>query len=319
MKVLIWQTAYLGDVVLATPLIKTLKINFPNAKIGFVGRPFISELLKGFDIELIPFSKGLFESLEIRKKIRDYDVAISPHRSMRTALILYFSGIKERIGFDKSEFSFLYTKRIKHEWGIHEVERNLRLLEPLGVRNFSKDTELRMEEDEFKGILEKFSLKEKEYVVLSPFSNFRLKEWSLRNWARLINELRVPAVITGTKSDIEKVRELNDLTERSFLNLVGKTSLRELMGVIKGAKLVIANDSSPVHIANAFGVPAITIYTATSELYGFYPLIGRYLRNPAPCSPCSPNPKRCMRGDELCRSLPAPEDVLSTAEELLGV
>ena len=319
MRILIWQTAYLGDVVLATSLIKTLKTNFPRAEIGFVGRPFILELLKDFDIELIPFSKGFRESFEIRKSIRNYDVAISPHRSMRTALILYFSGIKERIGFDKAELSFLYTKRVKHEWGIHEIDRNLRLLEPLGIKKFVRKTELKLGEEEFKSILKKFSLKEGEYIVLSPFSNFRLKEWSLKNWAELINELRIPAVITGTKSDLEKVKVLKSFLKKGVVDLTGKTSLRELMGVIKGAKLVIANDSSPVHIANAFGVPAITVYTATSEIYGFYPIKGRYLKNPAPCSPCSPNPKKCKRGDEICRNLPSPEDVLSVAEEFLGV
>ena len=311
MKILIWQTAYLGDVILTTPLIRTLQENFPNAEIGFVGRPFITELLKGYDIELIPFNKGFRESFEIIKKIKKYDVVISPHRSLRTALILYFARIKRRIGFNKSELPFLYTDLVEHRWELHEVDRNLSLLKPLGVKKFVRETKLFANSD----VIEKFGLKDKDYVVISPFSNFPLKEWSLENWNELIKRLDTQIVITGTKSDLKKAEGL--IKNKKVINLVGKTSLRELMGVIKGAQLVVANDSSPIHIANALGVPAITVYTATSSKYGFYPLIGAYLDNPAPCSPCSPNPKKCKTGTKECLRLPAPEDVLSLVKNFL--
>lgn len=311
MNFLIWQTAYLGDVVLATPLIRTLRENFPSAKIGFVGRPFITELLRGYDVELIPFNKGLRESFEVLKKIRNYDVAVSPHRSTRTALILYFAKIKRRIGFDKSELPFLYTDLVKHRWELHEVDRNLSLLKPLGVKKFVRETKLFADEE----VIEKFGLKYKDYAVFSPFSNFSLKEWSLENWNELIRRLDIPIVITGTKEDLKKAEGLTK--DKKVINLVGKTSIGELLGVIKGARLVVANDSSPIHIANALGVPAITLYTATSSKYGFYPLIGAYLDNPAPCSPCSPNPKKCKTGTKECLRLPVPEEVLSLIQNFL--
>ena len=311
MKILIWQTAYLGDVILTTPLIRTLKENFLNAEIGFVGRPFITELLKGYDIELIPFNRGFKESFEIIKKIKKYDVVISPHRSLRTALILYFARIKRRICFNKSELPFLYTDLVEHRWELHEVDRNLNLLKPLGIKKFVRETKLFADSD----VIEKFGLKDKDYIVISPFSNFPLKEWSLENWNELIKRLDTQIVITGTKADLKKAEGL--IKNKKVINLVGKTSLRELMGVIKGARLVVANDSSPVHIANALGVPAITVYTATSSKYGFYPLIGSYLDNPAPCSPCSPNPKKCKTGTKECLRLPAPEDVLSLVKNFL--
>ena len=307
MKVLIWQTAYLGDVVLSTPLIYTIKKNFPYAKVGFAGRPFIKDLFKDEEIDLIPFSKKFFESFRVVNKIRCYDLVISPHRSMRTALILFFSGIKERIGFDRSELPFLYTKLVKHRWELHEVDRNLELLKPLGVKDFVRETKLKMNEEEFKSILEKFHLKEKNYVVVSPFSNFSLKEWSLENWKKLIKNLNVTVVITGTKKDYLRSRELEG---KKVLNLTGKTTLREFMGILKGAKFVISNDSSAVHVANAFGVPALTIYTATSPEYGFFPLIGEYIKNPATCSPCSPNPKKCKTRTKECTHLPDPDYVM---------
>ncbi len=316
MKFLIWQTAYLGDVVLATPLIRTLKENFPDSEIAFVGRPFIKELFKGSDIITIPFSKGFLESFKILKKIKGFDVAIVPHRSLRTALVMLFSGIPRRIGFDRSEFKYAFTDIVKHRWEEHEVDRNLRLLEPLGIKKFVREPWLPMGKEERNEILEKFKLKEKEYIVINPFSNFPLKEWSIKNWERLIKLLKgYDVVITGLKSNREKLKGFSK--EVKFIDLVGKTTLRELMGVLAGARLVISNDSSPVHIANAFKVPAFMIYTATSPLYGFYPLTGSYIENPAPCSPCSPNPKRCKTGTEECLSLPSADLVFERLKNFL--
>jgi len=310
MRILLWQTAYLGDVVLTTPLIKSLKKNFPKAHIAFVGRSFIKELLKGFDIELIPFDKRIKESFEMLEKIKDYHVAISPHISARTALILFFSGIPIRIGFDRSELSWLYTHRIKHRWDMHEVDRNLELLKPLGIKDFESLPTLMVDEEEKRRVVEKFNLP-REFVVISPFSNFPLKEWSLENWLELIKRINLPVVVVG--------KERGEIFKDSpVINLVGKTNLRELMSVISISKAVISCDSSPVHMANAFGVPAISIYTATSPDYGFYPLKGYYLKPDLWCSPCSPNPKRCKTGTQACLGKVRVEEVLEKLELVLS-
>ncbi len=312
MKVLLWQTAYLGDVVLATPLLRILKKKFQ--KVGFVGRPFIEELLRGYEVELFPFNKGFLESFRVRKAISSYDAVLSAHRSMRTALILYSSGIPTRVGFDKSELAFLYTHTVPHRWGIHEVERNAQLLKPLGIvpEPAELHPELFVEEREVKAVQEKFQLPE-EYVVLSPFSNFPLKEWHTDHWVALAKILGRKTVVVGTSRDVERAK----VFEGHTINLVGKTSLRELMAVLSRAKLVISCDSSPVHIANALGVPALTIYTSTSPAYGFYPLRGAYLTPELACSPCSPNPKKCKTGTYYCVRDISLERVLSLCQTLI--
>ncbi len=316
MKFLIWQTAYLGDVILATPIIRTLEENFPEAEICFVGRPFIRDLFKSWEVEIVTFSKGLLESFSILKRIRDYDVAIVPHRSLRTALIMLFSGIPERIGFDRSEFRYAFTHVVKHRWDLHEVDRNLELLKPLNPKKFIRETYLPLKREEKRRVLDRFGLKEGGYVLLNPFSNFPLKEWRLENWVELIRGIGDhKVVVTGTKGDEEKAKELERRVP--FKNLVGKTSLRDLISIVGGARVVVSNDSSPVHIANALGVPALTIYTATSPRYGFYPLIGSYVENPVSCSPCSPNPKRCRNGTYECLRFPEPKLVLKVLKEFL--
>ncbi|MFN3947770.1 MAG: glycosyltransferase family 9 protein [Aquificaceae bacterium] len=306
MKILIWQTAYLGDVVLATPLIRTIKENFPSSYISFVGRSFIKDLLKGFDVELIPFDKGIRESFDMVKRLRrgKYQIAISPHISFRTALILYASGIPTRIGFDRSEMPWLYTHRVKHQWHKHEVDRNLELLRPIGVKVLQRMPILFVEEEEKEKVVKRFNLP-KEFLVIAPFSNFRLKEWYLDGWRELVENLPLPVVVVGAERDIERSKQL-----QKVINLVGKTSLRELMAIISLSKAVVACDSSPIHIANAFRVPAISIYTATSPHYGFYPLIGDHLKPDLPCSPCSPNPKRCKTGTYACLNSVEAKEVL---------
>lgn len=237
-------------------------------------------------------------------------MAISPHISARTALILFFSGIPIRIGFDRSELSWLYTHRIKHRWDMHEVDRNLELLKPLGIKNFERLPALMVEEEEKRKAIEKFNLP-REFVVISPFSNFPLKEWSLENWLELIKRINLPVVVVG--------KERGEIFKDSpVINLVGKTNLRELMSVISISKAVISCDSSPVHMANAFGVPAISIYTATSPDYGFYPLKGYYLKPDLWCSPCSPNPKRCKTGTQACLGKVRVEEVLEKLELVLS-
>jgi len=316
MKILIWQTAYLGDVILTTPLIRTLERNFPDAKLSFVGRPFITEVFRGYNLQVIPFNKGFFESFSIVDKIRDHHIVLSPHRSARSSVLLFLSGIPVRIGFDRSELSWLYTHTVAHSWKKHEVERNLDLLIPLGIRQniMVKDTKLFVGDEEIKAVREKFHLP-KEYIVFAPFSNFPLKEWYTEGWIELASALSLPKVLLGTERDLQKALHMKKRT--NLINLVGRTSLRELFAVISGAKLVISSDSSPVHIANALGIPAICIYTSTSPSYGFYPRIGSYLTPQIPCSPCSPNPKKCKAGSYECLKGVKPEDVIRKANLFL--
>ncbi|MDQ7037671.1 MAG: glycosyltransferase family 9 protein [Aquificota bacterium] len=320
MRFLIWQTAYLGDVVLTTPLIRTVLRNFPGAEVTFVGRPFCVDLFRGWDeVRVIPFSKGFLESFRMVKLIRRSDVALVPHRSLRTALIVLASGVPVRIGFDRSEFPPAFNFRVPHRWEVHEIDRNLSLLEPLKVSDLVREPFLPLSREEKEKVLKRFSLKEGSYVVVSPFSNFPLKEWHLEGWKEVMKRLsgKVEVVLTGVKEDLSKVKELEG--EVRFVNLVGKTTLRDLIAVIGGSRGVIASDSSPVHIANALGVPAVTVYTATSPDYGFYPLKGGFVRNPTPCSPCSPNPKRCRTGTFECLRSPDPELVLKVCEETFQI
>lgn len=141
-RILIIQTAFIGDVVLALPLLQVLRKNFPSAKIDFMLIPRTAELLKNHpDVnDVIIFDKkgkdkGLMGIIKMVKLVsqRNYDAVFIPHRHFRSAIIPFLAGIKIRVGFDKSVFKFLYTHVVKYKQ-IHEIERNLSLLEPFGIK-----------------------------------------------------------------------------------------------------------------------------------------------------------------------------------------
>jgi heptosyltransferase-2 len=149
-RILIIQTAFLGDVILCTPLIKASRKLFPNSFISFLLIPETKKLLENNPHlnEIIVYDKrgedrGVKNFLKMVKKIKrgNFDLALIPHRYLRSALLAYLAKIPQRIGFDKSSGSFLFTQKVTYQNNSHEVERNLSLLKP-----FSSDLPIQREE-----------------------------------------------------------------------------------------------------------------------------------------------------------------------------
>ena len=322
MKIVVWQSAFLGDLVLSSNLLLNLHKNFPNSEITLVARPFARELFKGWDwLRIIPLEKTLKGTLRVVREIRNYDLGFGVQRGLRTSLVLFSAKVKERVGFKNAEFSFLYTKRVEHSWGIHEVERNQKLLKVLDLKIYTSSLKLPVQNPE--GVREKFKLPERFFSV-SPSANFEPKRWSAEYFAELINglnEVGLKAVILGAKDRDKRVASevLKYIKYPSkVLNLSGKTSVGELVSVIKLSEFLISNDSAPVHIAEAVGTPVFAVYCATSSYYGFYPRSGFYFEpKNLKCHPCKPNPKGCKTGTKECRFAVKPKEVLEKIEKLL--
>ncbi len=313
MKVLIWQSAYLGDVVLATSLLQNVLDFFEPQDVGFVGRPFIKDVLYGYDINIYTYDKTLKDSFNILKAIKHYDVALSIHMSLRTAILLYLSGIKKRIGFDRSEAEYLYTDLVHYEmYNTHEIYRNIKLLGLLMGKTLTpKKPKMFINDSVIYSVKQKFNLP-KDFVVISPLSNFFLKTWKQDYFLEISKHIDMPVVILS-----DKVLQAFDNIKNVY-NLSGKTTLVEFIHIIALSKLVIANDSSSIHIANAFNKKAISIYCATSSLYGFYPLMGAYLEPELNCHPCSINPKSCKTNTYECLGFVKPMDVIKVLDNILS-
>lgn len=296
--------------VLATSLLQNALEIFGDYNVGFVGRPFVKDVLQGYKINLHPYDKTWKESFYMLKAIKRYDVVLSLHMSLRSALILYMSGIKRRIGFDRSEGKLLYTDLVRYqEKGVHEIQRNIQLLELLTSKKITpKPPKLYIEDDALWLAKSKFDLPSS-FVVIAPKSNFFLKTWKQEYFLELAKALDRPVVILADTC----LEAFNNI--KHVKNLSGLTSLKEFMAIISLSDFVIANDSSSIHIANAFGKRAISIYCATSSSYGFYPILGTYLEPNLFCHPCSINPKSCKTKTFECLSFVKPKDVLDKMKE----
>ncbi|WP_457681346.1 lipopolysaccharide heptosyltransferase II [Thermovibrio sp.] len=330
-KLLVFQTAFLGDLILTSPLLKSLKRTFPSSELHLVVRSGLEEVFKGFWAvdRVIPFNKKGLWSFAKKLRSESYSLAISPHRSHRTGLILFLAGIPKRVGYDRAGFSFLYTDRVKHEFkkGLHEVERLLRLLKPL-ERVFrvvyDRGVELALSQEEFLSSLNKFSLKSKSYAVLAPGSVWPTKAWLPEYFAKVGDFLKkkgYEVVVLGSKTDRVYCERVCTFTKNAFLNLCGKTSLREFFSLIKGASIVVSNDSSPVHAAAAFKTPVVEVYGATVPDFGFFPYgPGKFVEvEGLKCRPCGLHGgKRCPEGHFKCMKELKPEKVISAVEELLN-
>ena len=140
-KILVIQTAFLGDVILTTPLVKALREIYPQSFISVLLIPQTAEVFKNNPHinQLILYDKkgkqrgvkSFFKLVKFLKR-QNFDLAIIPHRSLRSALLAYLSKIPQRIGFHTSGGSFLYTDEVTYKTDIHEIDRNLSLLSPLG-------------------------------------------------------------------------------------------------------------------------------------------------------------------------------------------
>ncbi|MBI4655452.1 MAG: lipopolysaccharide heptosyltransferase II [Elusimicrobia bacterium] len=327
-KACVIQTAFLGDCVLTLPLLKAMKSLLKNPKITVLARPEMAEVFRnsGQADEIIADekkkSKFFFpEFLRILRilKSRKFDVAVIPHRSLRSALLAYFAGIPVRIGFDSSAGSFLFTKKIPFTWLLHDVERNMSLLLPFSGNLSSDFPELKLPN------AREFGFGGNIHIGISPGSVWDTKRWLPQRYAELIKKLngrfKTKVLIIGGKnetawnSDIEK-----EAGPDSCINITGKTNIPELMAVIKKLKLFITNDSGPMHIATALNVPTIAIFGPTTKELGFFPYgdIHKVIETPLKCRPCALHgSRRCPKRHFLCMRLITTDMVFNAAVEML--
>lgn len=333
-RILMVQTAFLGDVVLATPLLLALKTRFKNSFLAFMGTPSGCGILEGlaFVDKFLVYDKKGAESgpsgfLKKVNEIKSYefDIAISAHRSARTAALLKMAGIKRRIGFRTSDLPWLYHDRVPRDPAKHEVERNLELMGPLGglPPGFEPGLSLPQLSPASDDLLGDNGNGPR--VGICPGSIWPTKRWRHEGFSRVADSLHERAAtiyLLGSDADQEAARAVRESSRSPIKNLVGRTSLIDWLRVIAAMDLVITNDSAPVHVASALGVPVVMIYGPTTRDQGFTPRT-EFCRvveiNGLACRPCGEHgAKRCPEGHGKCMELIRPQMVLDAARELLA-
>ena len=332
-RVLLIQTGFLGDLILSTPLIRATKEAFPSAELSFLSIPSLAVVLAHNPNLTQVFTydkrgKGVKGFLQVRERLRKakFDLALIPHRSLRSSLLALSAGIRERIGFDRSAGFFLLTKRVAYRWGSHEVERNLSLLSPLGIVPRPTSPELFPSEGE-KGRVREFLREvgvspQDRLVGLAPGSFWPTKRWPRERFAQLGRMIRGyggKVVLLGSSSDRAICQAISSLMGGEAIMAAGRLTLLEAAWLLTKLRVLVANDSAPVHMASAMGTPVVALFGPTVPQFGFGPWgEGKVIQRELPCRPCSPHgPRSCPRGSWDCMLGIGTEEVFSRVVEYL--
>ncbi len=328
--VLIIQTAFIGDVVLATGLPEKLVPFYPNIKIDFLVRKGNESLLSNNPHinEVIIWNKkeGKYASLlKTIKKIRSkkYDAVFNLQRFFNTGLMTVFSGAKETYGFDKNPLSRFFSHHFKHiidpKNPVHEIERNHLLISALTNKEAAKPKLYPSPTD-----LEKvFSYTQSPYVTLTPSSVWFTKRMPSEKWIELINSLpeKYTIYILGGKDNVEEAASLVAKSNRKqhISILAGKLSFLQSAALMKQADMNYVNDSAPLHFASAMDAPVTAIFCSTIPGFGFYPLSTKSFivetTISLDCRPCGLHGwKACPLGHFKCGHTINTQQLLSTLD-----
>jgi len=312
-RILIIQTAFLGDVILATPVISELKRLYPAAEIDVLVKKGNESLLKNNPHihYLVTFDKGGGKFMAVRSLIRQfrarkYDLAINLHRFGSSGILTAFSGAKKKYGFKKNPFSFLYSKKFDHsiDKGLHEVERNLSIIKEFGAVA-KKRPELFPTKEQYKKI-EQYTANS--FFCFAPASVWFTKQLPKDKWIELIQQKSIEGTIylLGGKEDEVLCDEIIQSSAISNAqNLAGKLNLLESAALMSKAKRNFVNDSGPLHLASAMNAPVTAFFCSTIPAFGFGPLSDDSFISETPinlaCRPCGLHGyKECPKGHFDC-------------------
>ena len=280
-KILVIQTAFIGDVVLATALIENLHQQWPEVKMDilvrkgneslFESHPFLNQVLV-WDKKNNKYHHWVGLLFKIRSN--QYDVVINAQRFAATGAWTALSGAKIKIGFNKNPFSFLFTNSVVHQFsekGQHEIDRNHQLLSSLFVSKVAMPKLYPTASDELAVI----NYQQAPYLCIAPASVWFTKQFSIEKWVDLINQIPFegPIYLIGGPGDKLLCDQiLQKINRKSVVNLAGRLSFLASAALQKKAVLNYVNDSAPMHFASAVNAPVVAVYCSTLPDFGFGPL-----------------------------------------------
>ncbi|HEV7350713.1 glycosyltransferase family 9 protein [Telluribacter sp.] len=313
-RILVIQTAFIGDVILATSLLETLHSHFPAAQIDLLVRkgneglfqqhPYLNKVL------IWQKKGGKYKSLlQLLRQIRAqrYDWLINVQRFGSTGFLTAFSGAAVRTGFDKNPFSFLFTDSIPHrlEKGVHEVDRNHELLKKYLPGPVARPR-LYPSASDYQKVA---PYQTQPYLCIAPASVWYTKQYPAERWAELLRKLpdQYRVFLLGSPDDRHLAERIIKSSGRStsVVNLSGQLQFLESAALMEKATMNYVNDSAPMHLASAVNAPVCAVYCSTVPEFGFGPLsAGAYIvekKEPLYCRPCGLHGhKACPEGHFRC-------------------
>lgn len=330
-RIVVRMPNWIGDAVMATPALGLLRKSFPDAHIAIVANPLVAELFTFHPDcnQVIRFDKrtthrGVGGFWRFCRSLRSerFDLAVLLQNAFEAAVMAVLAGIPRRAGYSTDGRGLLLTAGVpavdkKH--GLHHVDYYLRMLRQLGLDDHEHRLRLALTAGEESGAIER--LGPGDWIAVNPGASYgAAKRWIPERFAAVADSLSaefgVRVVLTGGPGELDIGRDIERSMSRAPLNLIGRTSVRELMAVLAHCRLVVTNDSGPMHIAAAFDVPIVAVFGPTDHTTTS-PLIEkcRIVRSAADCAPCMlrecPTDHHCMTGVSA-------DEVLAAARSLLG-
>jgi len=338
-NVLVLQTSFLGDTVLTLPLISEVRRRFAVGKLTLLCQPASRELLQdhpAIDEIIVDDKKKLDRGLPgLRRKAaalatKNFTLALTPHKSWRSALMLCWAGIPARVGFRQSRGWFLFHRTVSRDGARHDLERNLSLLEAFDIHAEQCNREISLPvtpalQASVDQKLAALGLNINRPIVgIHPGSVWPTKRWSAAGFGRLIEDLRrnsnCQVALFGGAEDGAVVRDVLDRCGQGAIDLGGQISLHELPAAIGRCRVFVTNDSAPMHIAVAERVATVAVFCATTPALGFYPYSQQAIvvQKDLSCRPCTTHGgRRCPLGHQACSELIPPASVLAAVEKFL--
>lgn len=336
-RILVIQTAFIGDAILTLPMIEKLKEKFYSAEIDvlcipstqeiFDASPFVSKVLVMDKKKAHKSILKLYKfTLEIKN--RDYTKIYSPHRSFRTSVIVMQSGVRDTYGFSNSSLFHVYKNVIEYKTNIHEVQRNLDLIgyeySAESWRIFPQIKINEVSRSKVAQFISPINIKDK-LIAVAPGSIWVTKKYPEQNFKEIIKHFidrSYKILIIGSESDKELCEKLSVGYETKVFSTAGLFSIIESIELLKSVKLLLTNDSAPTHFGMCANIPVLTVFCSTIPEFGFYPYNKKssYISfNDLSCKPCGIHGyEKCPISTFDCGYKLDPKIIISKMEELIG-
>jgi heptosyltransferase-2 len=324
MKLVVRMPNWIGDAVMALPVLESLLASGPDIELWAAGEPWVGDLIPaGLGVRgalTIPRTNGLKELRAAAAALKQhrFDAGLLLTNSFGSALVLRLAGVPERWGYVRDGRGLLLTRRVSVRETIeprHQRDYYLELLAGLGVRTVSPGIGLSVSEEERAAAERTLEAagrdRSRPLVILNPGAAYGpAKRWPAERFAELGGLFRTRAgadiLLVGSAGEQELAGAIAAAVGGSVMNIAGRTSLRELAAVIGLGRLFVTNDTGPMHIADALGTPILAVFGPTDPAVtgpvatGSVATGSAVLKIDVPCWPClyrkCPYDHRCMAG-----------------------
>jgi heptosyltransferase-2 len=325
-KVLIIQTAFLGDAILISSLLEKIRIESPDTSIHLLVRKGNESIFQAYPhknlVKVWAYDKkqkwDSSRSLQMDLKAEHFDQVFVAQRFFGMGLLSLSIGAKRVTGFDKNPLSWFFNERVSHEWGTgkHETERNTALLSSwLGPKVYKP----------FLSLPGDNILSVEDYICISPGSVWETKRTPVRVWIDFIKHLpkTQPVVLMGAPNEVHLAEEIaKACPESKIINEAGKHGLVDAIRIYQHSLMSYVNDSGPMHICSAVDTPTVAVFCSTIPDFGFGPLASwnRIVEVPdLACRPCGDHGKKsCPLGHYACGNQITGNQLFRKYEELLA-